>query len=72
MYPHGLIGKRIRVMDSTLEGKVVDETKETLKIETNGETKTLLKKAITFKLESGEIIVGKDIVKRPEERVKGR
>lgn len=76
-YPHELIGERIEVVTSKnkhnmgLKGKIIDETKMTLKIEQQGKMKTLLKNAITFRLvKSGRIIVGQEIRKRPEERIK--
>lgn len=77
VYPHELIGETIEVIDSTnkshlrIKGKVVDETKSTLVLEVQGEMKTLLKNNITFKTESGQVIEGKSITKRPEDRIKG-
>ena len=78
-YPHELIGEEIEVVESTnnsyigIKGKVVNETKSTIVIEQNGKNKTLLKRAIKFKLlHDGKIIVGNDIVKRPEDRIKGK
>ncbi|MBS3166131.1 ribonuclease P protein subunit [Candidatus Woesearchaeota archaeon] len=79
IYPHELIGKTIKVTDSKnkhdleISGKVVDETKMTLVVDHKGKSKTLLKKNITFVLQgSNEEIIGKDILRRPEERIKGR
>ncbi|HLD00438.1 MAG TPA: ribonuclease P protein subunit [Candidatus Nanoarchaeia archaeon] len=79
VYPFELIGKEISLLKSTnpaclnLRGKVVDETKETIKLKLDGEIKTLLKKTITFQIVStGQIIAGREITKRPEERLKGR
>lgn len=79
VYPHELIGQDVEIMKSTnpsqmgIKGKIIDETKETLKIEKNGRQIVLLKKTITFKLsKTGEIISGRDIAKRPEDRLKGR
>ena len=74
-YPHELIGQEIEIIDSKnksnlhLKGKVVDETKYTIKITFQGETKTLMKDNIVFKLKD-KIIEGKTITKRPEERIK--
>tara|TARA_Y100000310_G_C20217578_1_gene594235 strand:+ start:118 stop:381 length:264 start_codon:yes stop_codon:yes gene_type:complete len=77
VYPHELIGKVIEVVESTnkenlgLMGRVVDETKSTLKIEQQGEIKTLLKSNIVIKIsKTGLFIDGKTITKRPEDRVK--
>ena len=42
-----------------------------LKVEQNGKIKILLKKNIKFKIkETGQIIDGKEIIKRPEDRLK--
>ena len=77
-YPHELIGEEIVVVDATnpslkgIEGKIVDETKYTLKVDVQGEIKTLMKNAISFTLKGKDLqIGGKDLTKRPEERVKG-
>jgi len=77
-FPYEIIGEEIEVLssnnksDMNVAGKVVDETKFTLKIEQNGVIKTLLKRNIVFRLKkSGRIIDGKDISKKPEERLKG-
>ena len=79
IYPYELIGEEIEVIEAkntdnlSIKGKVVDETKTTLKIEQNGKFKTLLKNNITIKLiGSGKIISGQEIAKRPEERLKGK
>ena len=76
-YPHELIGQEIEIIESKnksnlhLKGKVVDETKFTLKIDHQGKIKTLMKENIVFKLtETNQIIEGKTITKRPEERIK--
>lgn len=73
-----LIGKKIEVVNSTnkqligLKGVVVDETKSTLTILAEGERRiSLLKAVVTFRLEeTGLVISGVDIVRRPEERIK--
>lgn len=79
VYPHELIGLEIKVEDSknksdlNLQGKIVDETKYTLKIIHQGKIKTLMKNNITFKLKkNNQTFQGKDLTKRPEERIKGR
>lgn len=78
VYPSELIGQEIEVIGSRnksnlhLQGKVVDETKYTLKISHQGKHKILLKNNITFKLrKTNQIIKGETIAKRPEERIKG-
>lgn len=78
IFPFELIGKEIWVVDSTNKfhqgicGRVADETKSTLVIECNGKMKRLFKNNITFKLSAkGRVISGKEINKRPEERIKG-
>jgi len=98
IYPYELIGQEIEITNSKnksnigLKGKIVDETKYTIKIikiphrflgcprrESSqsviqkGKTKTLMKNNITFKLKkTNKTIEGKTIVKRPEERIKGK
>ncbi len=77
-FPHELIGKEITITKADnpslfgLTGKVVDETKFTLKVKYEGKTKVLLKRNITFKIGAiGQTIEGKGIAKKPEERLKG-
>ncbi len=75
-----LIGKKTEVKESKdpnkrgIKGKIVDETKNTVKIETkNGEEKTIPKKTskFTFKEKNQEIeIKGEEIKQRPEDRIK--
>ncbi len=79
IFPHELIGEEICVVDSTnkshlgMAGKVVDETKSTIRIDQHGRTKVLLKDNITFKItRTGEILAGKDLLRRPEDRMKGK
>ncbi len=74
LYPHELIGLEVEVVESTnpscigLKGKIVDETKNTIKV---GD-KVLLKNTIKFKIiETGEVISGEMVMKRPEDRLKG-
>ena len=74
-FPHELIGKEVTIIKATnpsligISGKIVDETKSTITLE----SKILLKNAITLKIKnSGEIISGKDIIKKPEDRIKGK
>ena len=76
-FPHELIGMEIEVVKATnqsnlgIKGKIIDETKSSLKIEEDGKIKILLKKNITFKIQNtGQVIDGKTIAKQPEERLK--
>ncbi len=75
-YPYELIGKKITIIKSKnkdnlkISGKIVDETKHTIKVSHQGKIKTLMKNNITFQIKD-LIIEGKTITKRPEERVKG-
>lgn len=75
-FPHELIGKNVKITwsanpaDAHCEGKIVDETKNTLIIAQKGKKKTLLKKNIKFILANGQEVVGEAIQKRPEERIK--
>ncbi|MBT4651320.1 ribonuclease P protein subunit [Candidatus Woesearchaeota archaeon] len=78
-FPHELIGQEIEIIDSTnkselgLQGKVVDETKNILTISHEGNVKKLIKKNITFKIKSLNLIIeGMAITKRPEDRIKGK
>ncbi len=74
-FPGELVGKIVEVIASTnpgdvgLKGKVVDETKSTLKVEHRGRSKTLFKNRITLRL-AGQAIEGKALAKRPEDRIK--
>jgi len=71
-----LIGKEIRVIDSSnksligTEGKVIDETKNTIKIiDKKKREKMIIKNQVTLKLDN-KIVEGKKITKRIEERIK--
>lgn len=77
MFPGELIGEEIEVIHSQnrsmlgMKGRIVDETKTTLVLESAKARKTLLKNSITIKvLRTGRVIVGASIVRRPEERMK--
>ena len=79
IFPYELIGEKIEILHSKnksnlgIKGKVIDETKMTLKIKWGEKVKTLLKNNITFKIVRNEqIIIGQEIMKRPEERIKGK
>ena len=77
-FPYELIGEEMEVVSSKnpsnlkMKGKIVDETKFTLKIKQNNGIKTLFKNNVVFRLKkSNRILDGKDLTKRPEERIKG-
>ena len=69
-----IIGKHVKVVKASApeymcEGKAVDETKNTIHIQTTDGIKKIPKKACTFDI-SGRIVVGKDIMYDPVMRVK--
>lgn len=73
-----LVGEMIEVIDAKnknnqgMKGKIVDETKMTITIQQNGKIKILLKSGIVFRLSRNSLIIkGTEIMKRPEERIKG-
>ena len=70
-----LIGSCVEIISSKnktllgLKGKVVDETKFTLKIQTKDKMKRLIKSQIVLKI--GDYLVkGEKLVGRPEDRIK--
>jgi ribonuclease P protein subunit POP4 len=77
---HELIGLSVKVTRSTnpssigIEGRVVDESRNTLTIETEKGKKNIVKEQCTFSIElpSGERVVvdGRVLVARPEDRIK--
>ena len=78
-FPDELIGEEAEVVEAKnqsylgLQGRIVDETKSTFVLETKEKKqhKTLLKNSLTLKLKkSGQILVGEQLKKRPEERIK--
>jgi len=79
---HELIGLEVRVVKSTqpshigVEGRIVNETRNTLTISQRGRDKIIAKETTTFhfRLPNGLIveIEGKNLIKRPEDRVKIR
>lgn len=70
------IGKYVKVKDKNIEGKIIDETKNTfLVLQKNKDTKMVLKKNNIFELKTdqGDIeIDGKSILIRPEDRIKAK
>lgn len=77
---HELIGLPCRVKDSSnkaligLEGRVVDETRQTLTLEVKDKEKSLIKDQciFSFRIPSGKWVrvEGKILVARPEDRIK--
>ncbi len=76
---HELIGLRVKVLEAKiltligLQGKILDETQNTLLIRCKNSIKKLIKNQvkITVKVNKKEInINGKDLVGRPHERIK--
>jgi ribonuclease P protein subunit POP4 len=69
------IGNQIKIIEAKnssligLEGKVINESKNMLTIDTGSKTKSLIKNQITFMFK-GKKIVGENISSRPEERIK--
>ncbi len=70
-----IIGKKITIIKSgnaTLigtKGKIIDETKNILTIETDGKVKKIIKDECVFEI-NGKVVDGKTISKRSEERIK--
>ncbi len=77
---HELIGLKAKIVESTdagrigVLGKIVDETMNTLALETRTGEKTFPKKEIVFRLwlpnKKIVLVDGKKIIFRPEDRVK--
>lgn len=74
-YQQEFIGKQIIIIKSNnkqqenIEGKIIDETKNTFKIKTKKQTIIILKKDKEFQINKQKI-EGDKITKRPEERIK--
>jgi ribonuclease P protein subunit POP4 len=78
---HELIGLKVKIADSTnsaligLQGRVVDESRNTLTIEAKGKEKSLIKDQCVFSFllpdkKTRVKVDGSVIVARPEDRVK--
>ena len=65
------IGKEAKITyaGKVFTGKIIDETKNTLSIETNKKTVMIIKQNAKIKIHNQKID-GKTIVKRPEDRIK--
>lgn len=68
------IGREVKIKDKKIEGKIIDETKNSFLIKTKSDLKKrLLKRNCVFelKLPSGiAIIDGNSILMKPEDRIK--
>ncbi len=77
IYPQELIGKHAEIIVSRNEsllgkrGKIVGETKSTLRLDMGGKICMVLKNTVTIRLSTGEVLEGHKLVARPEERIKG-
>ena len=83
VFRHELIGLTVEIYDSThkefigIKGRVIDETRNTLRIELNNSDEKVIPKNIAifhFTLPNNEKVEidGKIIVSRPEDRIKKR
>jgi RNase P/RNase MRP subunit p29 len=66
-----LIGKQILATyaKKTFEGIIIDETKNTITIQTKNKKTTIIKKEATLKIDD-KTVDGRKITKRPEDRIK--
>ena len=66
-----LIGKEAEIESNgkTHRGKIINETKNMIHLETKNKTKKFIKKTSKIKI-NGKIINGEKIAKRPEDRIK--
>lgn len=76
---HEIVGLTCKVIDAEnknligLQGKIIDETRNTIIIQTKDKTKVLLKEQVTLEFTNNDqkiTINGKKLLKRPEERIK--
>lgn len=75
-YRNCIIGREVKVVHCTnpcdlhIRGRVVDETRNMIQVQNeDGEPKWLIKKNVTVLLD-GQKIDGKELVGRPEDRIK--
>ena len=73
------IGKKITIITSAckfqngLQGEIIDETQNTLTLETKNGLQKTFKNQIKFCVDGSDLIIdGKKIMKKPEERLKLR
>ena len=71
---HEFIGREVKAVNSGIEGKVIDETKNSFLVKTKNDMKKRLLKQnslFEFRSESGiTVIDGNLILMRPEDRIK--
>ena len=81
IFRHELIGLKVEIVGSShqglvgIKGKVVDETRNTIRVEVSGGKETLIaKNNAIFQFQTPEcktvVIDGKILVSRPEDRIK--
>jgi ribonuclease P protein subunit POP4 len=80
VFRHELIGLTVEIIDSNhkeyvgIKGKIIDETRNTITIDTGSQEKLIIKKEVVFLLylpENKKVSIdGKIIVARPEDRIK--
>ncbi len=72
---HELIGREVEIIDSRnksligVKGKIIDETRKTLMIESNDKKRLILKEQVMLSIE-GVKVDGKKIANRPEDRIR--
>jgi ribonuclease P protein subunit POP4 len=67
------IGKYIKAEGSNVQGKIIDETKNSFLIKTNNGRKRILKQNTAFQVKSDNKLIsvdGKSILMKPEDRIK--
>jgi ribonuclease P protein subunit POP4 len=76
---HEIIGLHVHIIEAKnpsikgIEGRIVDETKNTITIETSKGVKRIIKKDVTLDIrtKNGSVkLSGEDLLGRPEERIK--
>ncbi len=80
VFRHELIGLTVEIIDSNhkeyvgIKGKIIDETRNTINIDTGSQEKLIIKKEVVLLLylpENKKVSIdGKIIVARPEDRIK--
>jgi len=76
---HELIGLKCEIVNASnaslvgCKGRIIDETRNTLILDCDGQTKTILKEQATLNIEvDGQVVQvkGEDLVARPHDRLK--
>ncbi|MDZ4171067.1 MAG: ribonuclease P protein component 1 [Methanobacteriaceae archaeon] len=81
LFRHELIGLNVEIIESShegiigIKGKVIDETRNTIRVEVNDGNESIIAKNVAifhFQTPKGEIVEidGKILVSRPEDRIK--